>query len=241
MGRSTFEGPILAADQRFGPQRDAGTVQLVQNAFLDFSVSTAGTANYGGGSGIFVSSNNIPNNVGTIWTPQNGAYSANGPTVASAPTADASGTNYRGAVFLIPYFSNITDVIVDVGSMPSDGTHTVTAIQPYVSNAFITTGNGVYGSIASISAAGRSTATFTATATANSIVQLDNAIGTLQDVQNIQPGQQPTWFSQVVVTLGMTVASLTSVNSGQINITIKYTQADLNIGNVTTYPYGNFD
>ena len=88
--------------------------------------------------------------------------------------------------------------------------------------------------MAAITAAGRTYATYTAT-------QLDNVNGTLQDVQNIQPGQQPTWFSQVVVTLKMTVASLTSVNAGQFNITIRYTQADLNIGNSTTYPYGNFD
>ena len=241
MGRSTFEGPVLSGDQRFGPQRDVGTVLLTQNVFMDFSNSTAGTANYGGGSGIFVDSNGIPNQAAVIWTPQNGAYSASGPTVASSPTADASGTNYRGATFLLPQNSNIIDVIVDVGSMPSDGTHTVTAIQPYVSNNFITTGNGVYGNVASISAAGRSTATFTATATANSINQLDNINGTLQDVQNIQPGQQPTWFSQVVVTLAMTVTSLTTVNSGLINVTLRYTQYDPNVGNINTYPYGNFD
>jgi len=60
-------------------------------------------------------------------------------------------------------------------------------------------------------------------------------------VQNIQPGQQPTWFSQVVVTLKMTVTSLTSVNSGQINVTLRYTQYDPNVGNINTYPYGNFD
>ena len=241
MARSTFEGPILSGDQRFGPQRDVGTPLLTQNVFMDFSNSTTGTANYGGGSGIFVDSNGIPNQSAIIWTPQAGAYSSTGPTQASAPTADASGTNYRGAVFLLPQNSNIIDVIVDVGSMPSDGTHTVTGIQGYVSNNFITTGNGVYGSLASISAAGRTNATYTATATANSIVQLDNAIGTLQDVQNIQPGQQPTWFSQVVVTLAMTVASLTTVNSGQINVTIRYTQYDPNVGNINTYPYGNFD
>jgi hypothetical protein len=241
MGRSTFEGPILAGDQRFGPQRDVGSVLLVQNCFMDFSNSTSSTANYGGGSGVFVDSNGIPNQIATIWTPQNGAYSTSGPTTASSPTADATGTNYRGCTFLIPQSSNIVDVIIDVASMPTDGTHTVTAIQPYISNNFITTGNGVYGSVASISAAGRSNATYTATATANSIIQLDNACGTLQDVQNLQPGQQPTWFSQVVVTLAMTVSALTSVNAGQINVTIRYTQADLNIGNGTTYPYGNFD
>jgi hypothetical protein len=243
MGRSTFEGPILAADQRFGPQRDAGTVQLVQRAYLDFAQTTAGQANYGGGSQIFVSSNNIPNNIGTIWTAQAGVYSPNGPTVASAPTADVTGTAYRGAVFLLPQASTIVDVILDVVTVPKDGGATaVTAIQPYVSNAFITTGNGVYAGFANESspAAGRFTGTFTATATANSVEQYINSQSTLQDVQNLQPGQQPTWFSQVVVTLAMSTGTA-GISTGQVAITIRYTQADLNIGNSTTYPYGNFD
>jgi hypothetical protein len=233
MGRSTFQGPILSGENRFGPQRNVGTVELVQNAFLDFSVTTPGTTNYGGASGIFVNSNGIPNNVATIYTPQNGAFSNSGPTVASSPTADATGTNYRGAVFLLPYGCNIIDVIIDQGTTPTDGTHAVTSIQPYISNNFATS-TGVYGTSAAITGVGRTYATYSA-------AQLDNANGTLQDVQNIQPGQQPTWFSQVVVTLAMTATGLTSVNAGQMNITVRYTQADYNIGNVTTYPYGNFD
>jgi len=63
----------------------------------------------------------------------------------------------------------------------------------------------------------------------------------LQDVQNIQPGQQPSWFSQVVVTLKITASSITAPTSGQIAVTLKYAQQDMNIGNATTYPYGNFD
>ena len=68
MARSTFEGPILSGDNRFGPQRDVGTVLLTQNAFLDFSVTTPGTLNYGGASGQFVSSNGIPNNICLLYT-----------------------------------------------------------------------------------------------------------------------------------------------------------------------------
>ena len=233
MGRSTFEGPILSGDNRFGPQRDVGYAELVQSVFLDFANTTPNTADYSGASGVFADSNGIPNAAATIWTPQGGNYSSTGPTVASAPTADASGTVYRGAVFYIPQGSNITDIYVDVGAMPSDGTHTVTAIQPYISNNFATS-TGVYGTMASISAAGRTSATFTST-------QLANVNGTLQDVQNLQPGTQPTWFSQVVVTIKMTVASLTAPTSGQINVTLRYAQQDLNIGNGSTYPYGNFD
>jgi len=233
MGRSTFEGPVLAGDNRFGPQRDVGYASLVQQAFLDFSVTTANTADYGGGNRVFVTSNNIPNNSTTIYTPQAGVYSTNGPTAATAPTADASGTIYRGAVFLIPQGSNITDVIVDVGTLPSDGTVTANSIQPYVSNNFATS-TGVYATMAAITSATRGTATFVGT-------QLFNANGTLQDVQNMQPGQQPTWFSQVVVTLKITNTSLVAPTTGQINVTLRYAQQDMNIGNATTYPYGNFD
>ena len=233
MGRSTFEGPILSGDNRFGPQRDVGPVLLAQQAFLDFAVTSAGQAGYGGGSGVFVTSDNIPNQVATIWNPQSGAYSTNGPTVATAPTADASGTIYRGVSFLVPQGSNITDVIVDVGVLPTDGTVTANSIQPYVSNKFATA-TGVYATMAAITSATRGTATFVGT-------QLDYAYGTLQDVQNIQPGQQPTWFSQIVVTLKITNTSLTTPTSGQIAVTLKYAQQDMNIGNATTYPYGNFD
>ncbi len=233
MGRSTFDGPILSGDNRFGPQRDVGPVLLAQQAFLDFSVTSAGQANYGGGSGVFVTSDNIPNQAATIWNPQSGAYSTNGPTVATAPTADASGTIYRGVSFLVPQGSNITDVIVDVGVLPTDGTVTANSIQPYVSNKFATA-TGVYATMAAITSATRGTATFVGT-------QLDYAYGTLQDVQNIQPGQQPTWFSQIVVTLKITNTSLTTPTSGQIAVTLKYAQQDMNIGNATTYPYGNFD
>jgi len=237
MGRSTFEGPVLSGDNRFGPQRDVGPVLLTQQAFLDFSVTTPNTANYGGASGQFVASNNIPNSNAVIYTPQSGVYSNSGPTVASAPTADATTTVYRGVVFYLPYGSNITDVILDIGTVPKDSAGTplaVTAIQPYVSNNFATS-TGVYGTFANISspAAQRYTATYVGS-------QLPNASSTLQDFQNLQPGQQPSWFSQVVVTLKMTT-SVAGLSSGQVEVSLRYNQLDLNIGNTTTYPYGNFD
>jgi hypothetical protein len=237
MGRSTFDGPILVGDNRFGPLRNVGSADLVQTTFLDFSVTTAGTANFGGGSGVFVNSNGIPNNIGTIYNPQSGVYSNTGPTVATAPTADASSTVYRGAVFYIPYASNITDIILDIGTIPKDSQGTpvaVTAIQPYVSNNFATS-TGVYATFANISspATQRYTATYVGT-------QLVYANATLQDIQNPQPGQQPSWFSQVVVGLKMTTGAA-GLSSGQVEITIRYNPNDMNIGTSTTYPYGNFD
>ena len=238
MGRSTFEGPILSGDNRFGQQRDVGPVLLTQYAFLDFSKTTAGTAGYAGSSGVFVSSNNIPNNIGTIWTPQAGSYSASGPTVATAPTADAAGTIYRGAVFLLPASSYLYNVSLDFIANPVDAaTLSPSTVACYVSNQFVTSATGaVYASVASntTTAIGRTTATYTAT-------QYANCQATLQDVQNIQPGNQPTWFSQVVVTLGMTGNSWNAPVSGKFGITLQYAQADTNIGNSSTYPYGNFD
>ena len=235
MARSTFDGPILAGDQRFGPQRDVGYADLIQSALLDFAVTTPGIANYGGASGTFVTSGNIPNQVATIWTPQNNVYSTNGPSVIASGTitADASGTIYRGVSFLIPSNSNITDVIVDVGTLPVGGGVTANSIQPYVSNTFATA-TGVYGTMSAITSATRGTATFVGT-------QLTRAGNTLYDVQNIQPGQQPTWFSQVVVTLKITNTSLTTPTSGQIEVSLRYNQTDQNIGDVNNYPYGNFD
>jgi len=233
MGRSTFEGPIISGDNRFGPIRDIGYTDLVQTAFLDFAVTTPNTANYGGASGQFVASNNIPNSNAVIYTPQSGVFSNTGPTKASAPTADTSGTIYRGVVFYLPYSSNITDVIVDVGTLPTDGSVTANSIQPYVSNNFATS-TGVYATMAAITSATRGTATYVGT-------QLPYASATLQDFQNPVVGSQPSWFSQVVVTLKITNTSLTTPTSGQIEVTLRYNQLDMNIGNSTTYPYGNFD
>jgi len=235
MARTTFSGPILSGTQRFGAQRNVGYTLLSQQVVLDFSVTTPQTANFGGASGTFADANGIPNDVATIWTPQAGVYSNTGPTLATAPTADATGTNYRGAVFILPEKCTIQNILIDNIIQPTDGTNAVTAIQPYISNAFATSA-GVYATSAQItgSSIGRTTCSFTA-------AQYANALSTLQDVQNIQPGQEPAWITQVVVTLKLTVASLTSVNAGKLAVTVQYTQPDLNIGNGTTYPYGNFD
>ena len=233
MGRSTFEGPILSGDQKFGPQRDVGLVKLAQTLNLNLLNSTAGTAGYGGGSGVFADSNGIPNQPASIWTPQSGAYSTSGPTLATAPTADSATAIYRGAAFLLPQASTITAINIDTIVVPTTAAGTISSITPYISNAFATSA-GVYATSAAISAVGRTSATYTA-------AQYPNAFSTLQDVQNIQPGQQPTWFSQIVVTLAIVGTGLTTISAGNFNITVDYIQNDLNIGNATTYPYGNFD
>ena len=239
MARSTFEGPILAGDNRFGPQRDVGFTLLSQAITLDFSVTTNGATNYGGASGQFVgsvsNSASSPNENVSIFVPQSGVFTA-APTL-SAPTADATGTNYRGAVFYLPVGSAIQDIFVDNIIQPTDGTNAVTGIQPYISNDFATAA-GVYATSGAItgSTIGRTSATFTA-------AQYAKALATTSDVQNSNYPNitDPAFFTQLVVTLKLTVASLTSVNAGKLNITVRYTQPDPNVGSLTSYPYGNFD
>ena len=52
MGRSTFDGPILAGENRFGPQRNIGYTTLTQSGYLNLLNTSSNTAGYGGGSGI---------------------------------------------------------------------------------------------------------------------------------------------------------------------------------------------
>ena len=115
MARTTFEGPIISGDNRFGALRDIGYTVLEQDCYIDLSNTTVGTAGYSGGSGQFVWGNNIPNLNGTVYTPSS-TYSPNGPTVVT-PTADVTGSGagqiYRGAVMYLPINSQIIDITVD--------------------------------------------------------------------------------------------------------------------------------
>jgi hypothetical protein len=224
MARSTFNGPILSGDVRFGPQRNVGYTRLSQTAGLTLTNTTVGTAGYAGGSGQFVSSNGIQNNNGSILTP--------GTTVAyTTPTADSATAIYRGVVFWIPTGCHLDNIFLDTIVVPTV-TGTLTAITPYISNTFATSA-GIYATSAALSAVGRTTATYTAT-------QYPDAISTLADVPNIY-GQDPSSMTQIVVTLAITGTALSAITAGQVQVTISYTQPDNNIGNLTTYPYGNFD
>jgi hypothetical protein len=239
MGRSTFEGPVISGDNRFGPLRDIGYTVLEQDAYIDFAVTTGnGTANYAGGSGQFVGSNNIPNQNAQLYTPSS-TFSTSGPTTTT-PTAD-SGTNvYRGVIMYLPIQSQILDFIVDMPTAMSGITATPTGVNLYISNAFTAAGGTpTYASVAlgttTTGTAGRQTVTYSAT-------QLNNLLSTTSDIQNPQVGTQPSFFSQLVFTISIAAASgLTAPTAGQFNFIVRYAQNDPNIGNSTTYPYGNFD
>ena len=225
MGRSTFDGPILVGDNRYGPQRNLGLVRLKQFASLNFTNSVAGTAQYSGGSGQFVASNTLPNTNASIITPGGNTASP----VFVTPTADAATAMYRGCVFYIPKGSIIDSMDFDVTAVLGSTGGTTPAYAAYISNTFATSA-GVYATVSLTNTAGaRTGATFTA-------AQYPAAQSTLADV-NIS-GQSP--LSQIVVTFAFTAASGTlSAPTGVVGVSLSYTLQDPNLGSYTTYPYGS--
>ena len=231
MARSTFEGPILSGDNRFGALRDVGSVRLTQSAGLVLTNTTANTANYGGASQQFVVSNGIPNGNGVVYTPSSSTY----PPVAATIPADSATNIYRGFVAYLPVGSRITAMDIDIGVVPTVAAGTLTSVQVLVSNGYTAAaGTAAYGntSVLTSPAVGRqSLATFTGT-------QLANQQATSADITN---SQQPATLSQVVFTVALVGTSMTTISAGTMYFTLSYTQADGNIGSTTAYPYGNFD
>ena len=234
MGRSTFEGPIISGDNRFGPLRNIGYSQLVQNVDLDISNAVVGTSTYAGSSGQFVASNGIPNLNGVVYTP-----SANSTPVAQTIPADSATNVYRGAVFYLPTGADLDDIFFDIATAFSvtGGSAVLTSVQFLASNNYTAaagTANYFQTGVLTSNAVGRqSLATFTGT-------QILNQSATSTDIY--QGGTQPN-LSQVVITIAMVGTALNTRTSmaGQLNTTLRYTQPDNNIGTLTTYPYGNFD
>lgn len=226
MARSTFDGPVLVGDNRFGPLRNVGYAELVQGIQMSFANTTANTAGYPGASTVFVDSNGIPNTAATIYTPGTTTYA-----VATVPTADTSSLIYRGCVFYVPVGADLHDVLIDMQVLPTVASGSVSGITAYVSNKFETSSANYFqtGSLTSIGRAALST--FTA-------AQMGNQQATSADI--IQPNGQPN-ISQVVVTLAIAGTSMTTLATGTFNITLRYSTPDNNIGTTTTYPYGNLD
>jgi hypothetical protein len=227
MGRSTFEGPVLSGDNRFGPFRNVGYSTLTQNGYLNLLNTTAGTAGYAGASGQFVVGNGIPNGNVTVYTPNSGSTTL---TATSIP-ADTTSNIYRGFVCYIPAGCDIDAPIIDVAVVPTGGT--ITTIKMYISNNFTAEGGTpTYGTVSSISAVGRQAITLTGT-------NVTNANNTSTDI--VLPNGQAN-VSQIVFTLSIAAtATLATPTTGQIYVALRYVQPDGNIGTTTAYPYGNFD
>ena len=237
MARSTFAGPILSGDSRFGPVRNVGYTDLVQDCSIVLTNTTVATAGYSGGSGQFVNGNLIPNVNGTVYTRSSTAY----PPTAAVITADAgtggSGTLYRGIVFYMPTSANINDFLIDTNVVITATGGTLGTVTASIGNAFNDT---TYGSITTVNAAtGRNTITQTG-------AQLLATNATTFDFTNPMGVVEPAGFSQVVVTFtipytGGSGTTLPTITAGTLTAAVRYTQLDTNIGTATAYPYGNFD
>jgi hypothetical protein len=230
MGRSTFEGPVLSGDIRFGPFRNVGYDTLTQNGYLNLTNTSSNTAGYAGASGVFVNSNNIPNGQATVYVPS--STLPLGQNVVQAIPADTTSQIYRGWVCYLPTGSDVDIPIIDVATVPTVASGTISTIKMYVSNNYtVEAGTPTYGSVSSISATGRQTFAYTAAG-------VNNANNTSTDIIGINNNQS---VSQVVFTLSIAGSSMTTLNAGQIYVAIRYVQQDGNIGTTTAYPYGNFD
>ena len=240
MARATFEGPILSGPNRFSPFRNVGYADLVQETSIVLTNSTNGTAGYAGGSGQFVNGNTVPNVNATVYTPSSSVY----PPVAATITADAgtggTGTLYRGVTFWLPYAADISDFLIDTNVAITATGGTIGTVTAKIGNAFNDT---TYANVASMNAAtGRNTVALTG-------AQLLAQNATTGDI-TVSPVQASSQYaglvSQVVVTLTIpytagTGTTLPVLTAGTFTFAVRYTQADYNIGNSTTYPYGNFD
>jgi len=232
MARSTFEGPILAGDNRFGPLRNVGYSELVQDTYIDLSNSTSGTNGYAGGSGQFVYSNGIPNLPTQLYTPST-AY----PATTATPAADVSTQVYRGAVLYLPTGCTIQDITIDyILAITGESGATLSDVSVFVSNGVtLAAGTPTYGTVqlgtSTVGTAGRKSITYSAT-------QLTNLLSTTTDIV-VGNGTPP--LSQFVFTLSITGTSVAAPTGGKFNFSLRYTQPDNNIGSTTAYPYGNFD
>ena len=201
MARSTFEGPVLQGDNRFGPLRNVGYSGLVQSAYIDLTNATNNTAGYSGGSGVFVRSNGIPNAQAVVYSPSATTF----PAVAQTIPADTSTNVYRGAVLYVPYGSTINDIFVDCSNLVtvSGGSAAFTSATVYVSNNYTAaSGTARYAQTGSVTAVGRqSLSTFTTS-------QLYNQqLGTPGDITNPPAnGQGTNPYSTLVSQLVFTVA-----------------------------------
>jgi hypothetical protein len=232
MARSTFEGPVLAGDTRFGPLRNVGYSELVQDAYIDLSISTPGTNGYSGASGQYAFANGIPNTAGQLYTPST-AF----PATTTTPPTDVSTQVYRGVIFYLPTGCTIQDIIIDyLSAITGESGATLSDVSIYVSNATTAAaGTPTYASTqlgtTTVGTAGRKTTTYSAT----------NLINMLSTTTDIVVGNGQPNLSQVVFTLSITGTTVVAPTGGKFNFAIRYTQPDNNIGTTTAYPYGNFD
>ena len=230
MARSTFDGPILSGDNRFGPFRNVGYDTLTQNGYLNFLNTTSNTAGYAGASGVFAVGNIIPNGQATVYQPS--STLPLGQNAVQTIPADTASQIYRGFVMYLPTGCDIDAPIIDVAVVPTVASGSISTIKMYVSNNYtVEGGTPTYASVSSVSAVGRQTIALTA-------ANVTNANSTSTDIVGINGTQA---VSQVVFTVSMAGSTMTTLSAGQIYVALRYVQPDGNIGTTTVYPFGNLD
>lgn len=230
MARSTFEGPILAGTNRFPPFRNVGSASLAQAGTITLTNTAANTAGYAGASGQFVTgAQTVPNTPVTVYVPS----TTNPVLTTQTIPADSATQIYRGFVMYLPNASDINDILIDVGTLPTVAAGTISTIQVYASNNFTAQGGTpVYAGTGNITAVGRQAlSTFTGP-------QLINQFSTPTDI--VTPNGQFN-VSQVVFTLSIAGTGMTTLNAGVLYFTVRYAQADSSVGTAVAYPFGNFD
>ena len=235
MARSTFEGPILAGDNRFGLLRNVGYARLSQQTLVDYSVTTGnGTAGYPGAAQQFVNGNQLSNNANVnspVYTPSSSTF----PSVLATIPAD-SGTNiYRGAVMYLPVGAQIETIVCDYLTAITVGNASLSAVNIYVSNGYTAAaGTPAYATIAlgttTVGTVGRQTTTYSAT----NLLNMDST------TTDILQANGPA-LSQVVFTLSIVGTTLTTLTAGKFNLDVNYIQSDGTLGTKTVYPFGNTD
>lgn len=234
MSRATFEGPILAGDNRFGPLRNVGYARLSQAALVDYSVTTGnGTTGYPGAAQQFVNGNQLSadaNINAAVYTPSSSTY----PSVLATLPADTGTNIYRGVVMYLPAGSQIESIICDYLTAITVGNATLSAVNIFVSNGYVTSAP-TYATIAlgttTVGTVGRQTTTYSA-------ANLANMTSTSVDI--LQGSGAPA-LSQVVFTLSIVGTTLTTLTAGKFNLDVNYVQADGTLGTKTVYPFGNAD
>ena len=234
MTRATFEGPVLAGDNRFGPLRNVGYQRLSQQCLVDYSVATGnGTAGYPGAAQQFVNGNQLSSNANVntpVYTPSSSVY----PSVLATIPADTSTAIYRGVAFYLPVGAQIESIVCDYLTALTVGNSTLSAVNIFVSNGFVTSAP-TYATIAlgttTVGTVGRQTTTYTAA----NLLAIDST------TTDILQGNGAPALSQVVATLAIVGTGLTTLTAGKFNIDINYVQSDGSLGTKTVYPYGNTD
>ena len=129
----------------------------------------------------------------------------------------------------------IESIVVDYITALSLTSTTLSSVSILVSNGFVTS-SPTYATVTlgttTVGTTGRITSTYSA-------ANLGNMLSTPADITT--GNNNPSQLSQVVATLAIVGTGLSALVAGKLNIDINYVQDDNNIGNSTTYPYGNFD